>query len=264
MQEGAPASSRRFNVHVITIGIDLAARPKSTALCQVDWSRDEASITRIDVGVDDEAILEAVEAATRVGVDVPFGWPTAFVELVSAHSESGELPDAEGVALRWRATDQYVFDSTGLRPLSVSTDKIGATALRWARLESELVDRIGLTVDRSGSSRFVEVYPAAALSAWGLAYKGYKGPRNREQLRNLASSLAKRTPFLDTADELGILSHSDHAFDALVSALVARATHLRQTVEAPPAFRELARTEGWIHLPKPESLERLSGTGSAC
>ena len=51
---------------------------------------------------------------------------------------------------------------------------------------------------------------------------------------------------------------SDHAFDAFVSSLVARAVARGKTARPPKKQRELARQEGWIHVPEEGSLGALS------
>jgi hypothetical protein len=46
---------------------------------------------------------------------------------------------------------------------------------------------------------------------------------------------------------------------ALIAALIARAAELDLTIGPPAEHVEPAAEEGWIHLPRPRSLERLSG-----
>lgn len=57
----------------------------------------------------------------------------------------------------------------------------------------------------------------------------------------------------------GCCVENDHAFDALIAAIVARAAHL-DLVQYPTQEEdvELARVEGWIALPVPDSLDRLA------
>ena len=51
----------------------------------------------------------------------------------------------------------------------------------------------GEAIDRSGGGRFVETYPAAALSIWELPWKGYKGkkPDRRKNRAELVAGLAE-------------------------------------------------------------------------
>ena len=49
------------------------------------------------------------------------------------------------------------------------------------------------------------------------------------------------------------------SFDAVVCALLARATHLGLTAGPPVHLMERAVSEGWIHVPHPASLRALSG-----
>ena len=57
--------------------MDLAADPKRTALCAIDWS--SGSIELSDGPVDDDAIVALAHRAPLSGWDVPLGWPDAFV-----------------------------------------------------------------------------------------------------------------------------------------------------------------------------------------
>ena len=50
---------------------------------------------------------------------------------------------------------------------------------------------------------------------------------------------------------------SDHTIDALLAALVARAIAIGETVAPSAEQLEVARREGWIHVPREGSLARL-------
>lgn len=161
-----------------TLGVDLAADPRRTAVCAVDW--DTGAVELWPEPVDDEAIVAAVATADRAGFDVPLGWPDRFVDAVTAHHTGGGWPPADApppedrLPLRFRATDRSLM-TRGRRPLGVSTDLIGVAALRGVRIQHQLRDA-GIDVDRSGlTGRVVETYPAAALRQWGLRSTGYKG-----------------------------------------------------------------------------------------
>ena len=62
---------------MITGGVDLAADPKRTALCAIDWA--SGSVELSDGPVDDDAIVTLAHRASLSGWDVPLGWPDAFV-----------------------------------------------------------------------------------------------------------------------------------------------------------------------------------------
>jgi Protein of unknown function (DUF429) len=73
---------------VHTLGIDLAAQAKQTAVCLLSWGKGQAAIERLALGVDDAAILELIrsEEPAKVAIDAPFGWPAPFVAaVVSTH-----------------------------------------------------------------------------------------------------------------------------------------------------------------------------------
>jgi hypothetical protein len=126
----------------ITAGVDLAASPRNTAACEVHWDAGEVVVERVDVGMDDDALLSTLDRLPdggRLGLDCPLGWPVAFVAALRAHHDREPWPGGVGRAvdrgeLLWRATDRWVRQCSGRWPLSVSTDRIGVTALRAAHL----------------------------------------------------------------------------------------------------------------------------------
>jgi predicted nuclease with RNAse H fold len=248
---------------VITLGIDLASRPERTAACTIDWTDGRARVVDLACGQDDEALLARIAAADKVGIDAPFGWPEAFVDAVARFHAGGPWPAAPVVALRYRETDRVVAARTGRWPLSVSTDLIGVPAFRVARLLTRLAEH-GEKVDRAGGGRLVETYPAAALRVWGFASTGYKRPAGRPSLGRLLAALRKRTRnWLDVdATARRLCGRSDDALDALVAALIARASALGLCAPPPAEHAARAALEGWIALPEPDGLQALAATPS--
>jgi predicted nuclease with RNAse H fold len=233
---------------VRTVGVDLAAQAKHTAVAVVEWEPGRARVADIEVPADDDAVLRHSALADKVGIDCPLGWPEPFVEFVRAHRAKALVSVPEWRRLAYRRTDEHVHASTGLHPLSVSTDRIGLTAMRAARLEALLV-RDGHDVDRSGSGLIAEVYPAAGLKLWRLPHNRYKGRAQHEALATLVDALLGAAPWLDLGVHERTCRRSDHALDAVVAALLARAA-ARGLAAGPAAVdRAIASTEGWIALP---------------
>ena len=237
---------------MITAGVDLAAEAKGTAVALIAWGDSSARLTTLDEGVDDAGVLAGAREADKVGVDCPFGWPTAFVHLVHDH-ELGQLeaPPSSGRdwrrGLTMRVTDQHVHRVTGLTPLSVAADRIGHAALRWAAIAATLQGK-GLDVSRDGSGLLAEVYPAAALAHWRLPHRGYKGPSNRPIRESLVDRLLAQAPWLDLGEREHACRRSDHALDAVLCALVARAVALHAT-DVAGQHHPTVTLEGWIHVP---------------
>jgi hypothetical protein len=77
----------------VTVGVDLSAQDAKTWLATIDWSDGQAH-ARLEPGVADSRILEAAQTAAKVGIDCPFGWPTAFTKYVSDHATNGVDPRA--------------------------------------------------------------------------------------------------------------------------------------------------------------------------
>ena len=222
-----------------TLGVDFSAQPLNTAAALVHWTEGSAVVEQLEIRVDDAKLLELAERADKVGLDVPFGWPDAFVEAVHAHSQLQPWPDVEHRRLRFRKTDLHVHDRTGKWPLSVSTDRIGITAFRAARLLTLM------NADRTGQGKFVEMYPRAARDQFGVD-------------RSLVT-LRREAPWIQMDAALEELcTRNEHCQDALVGALVARASALGLCEPIPAAALDAARREGWIAMPLVGSLSQLS------
>lgn len=116
-----------------------------------------------------ELLLTALsDPHSNVAVDVPFGWPEGFAQFLASHSSGpAVLPKPVGQsawsALASRETDRQVRTALGIQGLSVSFDKLGATAAMWSDIESRLLELEGHRLDRSGmTGRIVETWPRAA------------------------------------------------------------------------------------------------------
>jgi predicted nuclease with RNAse H fold len=244
---------------MLTIGVDLAAEPDSTAVALVEWRPERAVVRDVIWGADDATILAAMKEAGKAGIDCPLGWPEAFVAFVAAH-QAGAAPIPRRIAdrgwrrpLTMRLTDLVVHEETRLTPLSVSADRLGHVAMRCACLLARLAQQ-GDAVERSGSGKIVEVYPAASLKCWGLPHRHYKRPGDRQVLEDLVDGLLAAAPWLDLG-ETDLLCRRNHdATDAVIAALTARAADRGLTLR-PRTEKEAsaASTEGWIAIPLPNS-----------
>ncbi|MFF5180692.1 DUF429 domain-containing protein [Micromonospora sp. NPDC000316] len=239
---------------MLTAGIDLAAEDTNTAVAWIRWTASGAVLEELTVGAGDDQLLRAALAADKVGIDCPLGWPQPFVEFIIAHHR-GDLAvpsDLVGRAWRrtlaWRRTDMVTHELTGRLSLSVAADRIAHTAMRCAAVLAKLAAE-GHPVDRSGNGAVVEVYPAASLKQWGLPFRGYKGRQNGSALNNLVGDLLDNAPWLRLGDFEPMCRRSDHAVDAVVAALTARAAAIGQATSPGPADVAAASTEGWIALP---------------
>ncbi|SMF79166.1 Protein of unknown function [Streptomyces sp. Amel2xC10] len=241
-----------------TVGIDLSADRSKTAMSVLEWKDGVAEVGPPAVKCTDDALIDqltGLRPGDRAGVDTPFGWPAEFVRAVGAHHAEKPWPgrgqDSERYRkdrLRYRLTDRIVRDQiypVGA-PLPAPFDRIGAMVARWAHLADEL-DRRGVHVDRTGRGPIAEVYPKASRHRWGLL----GGPRTMDALLAAAPWLRCDAPTARAYDA------SEHAFDALVCSLTARAVACGLTTFPDAAEADDARTEGWIHLPVPGSLARL-------
>jgi predicted nuclease with RNAse H fold len=242
---------------VITLGVDLAAQAANTAVCELDWDARSDNGTAPSVGVGDHDLLARMRAADVVAIDAPFGWPDAFRRALDVWAAEGEWEAPASVDdLRFRLTD---LDQrrNGRLPLSVSTDRIGITAMRCARLLAQHHRAVARPLDRV-HGRVIEVYPAGALRAWGIPVRGYKAPGAHERRHEIAATVARAAGLDLCAATLARCEATDHALDALVCSLIARARTQRLTEPVPDEPADRIAREGWIHRPRPGSLEQLA------
>jgi hypothetical protein len=253
---------------VLTVGVDVASQDARTAICSIRWDDGIGRIEPLATGASDADIRRCVEAADQAGVDIPLGWPSAFVEAVSRHHRGKAWPapvDGAGMrALRLRETDRWLTEhairpgepAARCHPMSVSTNLIAIPAMRMARVLGP--------IDRSGGGTVVEVYPAAALFVWGLPYRRYKGsrPEYQETRQMLIRQLRAAAPWLVADDaDWALIAENDHLLDAVIASLVARAKACGLCDEDYDATSEAARAEGWIALPLADALPRLFAGG---
>ena len=248
---------------MLTAGVDLAAQSKGTALAVIDWRDAAATLVELHLGVEDAQIVESARRVAKVGIDCAFGWPDEFVRFVQAHASGGSDTSSVDGGMEWRRTlafretDRDVRRRAGRWPLSVSTDRLGLTAMRCAGLLAR-ISEAGMPVDRAGSGRVVEVYPGASLRMWGFMTTGYRTDAAARQ--RLLVSIQEQAPWLDVGDFATAMVASADAFDAVIAALSARdATHA--TSPLPPAeHRERAAREGWVLLPTGPISELIRDT----
>jgi predicted nuclease with RNAse H fold len=245
---------------VLTAGVDLAAEPRGTALALVEWSTDRARLLRLEVGVTDEPIVELACTVEKIGVDCALGWPHEFVEFLVDHATFDGQPKSFDGGMDWRRrlayreTDRDVRMQTGRWPLSVSTDRLGLTAMRAAGLMSRMSDA-GLDVNRLGSGVVVEVYPGATLRQWSIDTTSYRTDNMARSL--LVDEIQNRAPWLEIEPFRDLMTASADAVDAVVAAMSARASALGLCPVPPAQSERLARIEGWIALPPASSLSSL-------
>lgn len=253
---GGPGPPTVVSGHVKTLGVDLAAATKKTAVAVIEWGQGSARLAHLALGVADQEIVDLFGSTDMTGVDCPVGWPQALIPFLTGHVEfdGGPVLAYDGIEgrrlLAYRDTDRFVTGRTGLIPLSVSADRLAHPAMRCAVIQAKIAALHG-PQSRDGSGKLAEVYPAASLRLWGLTARGYKGrgASEAERLAVLLGSLRERAPWLDLAGHEDRLAGSDDLFDAVVAALTARAVAVGLTARPDGAHAATARTEGWIHVP---------------
>ena len=237
---------------MLIAGLDLAAEPKGSALAIIDFGATSARLEELQLGVDDDAVIDAAAVVDKLGIDCALGWPIEFVQFLQQQIDVTSKPQVfdGGIELRrtlaYRETDRAIAALTGRWPLSVSTDRLGMTAIRCAGLLSKLASR-NHNVSRAGEGLVVEVYPAASMRIWGFEIAGYrKSPDSR---RSLIAALGSAAPWLDLSRHVQLMVESCDAFDSVIAALATRASAIGASTAPAVENLERAKIEGWMHLP---------------
>jgi len=246
---------------LLTAGVDLAAEPKGTALAIIEWKETAATLVDLQLGVTDETIVEAAAVVDKLGIDCALGWPIEFVEFLNNHANLGSTSFPDG-GMDWRRrasfreSDRHVREVTGKWPLSVSTDRLGLTAMRCAGLQGRL-QQSGIEIDRSGSGKIVEIYPGASLRLWGFDTSGYRA--NEDARAELLTAIEHSVPWLNLGSYRELMIRSTDAFDAVIASLATRAAAINRYLPAPRDIRDIAKVEGWIALPTGSITDLLQG-----
>ena len=246
---------------MLTAGVDLAAEPKGTALAIIEWKETAATLVDLQLGVTDETIVEAAAVVDKLGIDCALGWPIEFVEFLNNHANLGSTSFPDG-GMDWRRrasfreSDRHVREVTGKWPLSVSTDRLGLTAMRCAGLQGKL-QQSGIELDRSGSGKIVEIYPGASLRLWGFDTSGYRA--NEDARAELLTAIEHSVPLLNLGSNRKLMIRSTDAFDAVIASLATRAAAINRYLPAPRDILDIAKVEGWIALPTGSITDLLQG-----
>jgi predicted RNase H-like nuclease len=125
---------------------------------------------------------------------------------------------------------------------------------------ASLIAQLGEPCARDGGGRIIEVYPAAALRIWNFDATQYKRKQGAERRCALLKNLRDHTRdwLRLREDAADLCRRDDNAFDAIIAALVARASALGLTEPIPEDMRRAANIEGWIALPMKGSLDKLA------
>ena len=56
---------------MLTVGVDLAAEPRNTAVARIAWTQTSADVQAVGVGADDPVLMEEITASDKAGIDSP-------------------------------------------------------------------------------------------------------------------------------------------------------------------------------------------------
>jgi len=242
----------------VSWGIDMSTALPSVGVASLTWHTAAPATLSVHTVTKNDGVAEYLsqtlaDPTAVVAVDVPFGWPSGFAKFLALHAQGPTpLPEPNGrsawSALAGRETDRQVREAVKIQGLSVSFDKLGATAAMWSEIEFGLLATMGHRLDRSGiTGPIVETWPRAA---WSRFVGRSENPAKLTPTK-FEEALEHVVDFKSPSWRAYPEARREHAQDAIVCALVARARQLDQT-DLPKTMdtTTLARSEGWIHIAK--------------
>jgi predicted nuclease with RNAse H fold len=237
------------------VGLDLSASPRNCGICVLE----DNTITHVGLGERNpnypRTLHEYCVGSDVVAIDAPFGWPKLFTETLTNY-RIGSAFDLDREQYRLRRTDIWITRELPQRlvrnarppnPFSVSTDKLGVTAMVGTVLLNVLANEFHLS-PREGGIRpaVIEVYPSASLWAWGL--RGYE--------RGVVLDRLQEAFGFNSEDYRATLLNINHCFDALIAVLTASAYAAGETFDPEDTIPEdVLRVEGWIRVPRGSFIE---------
>ncbi|MCV7421379.1 DUF429 domain-containing protein [Mycobacterium yunnanensis] len=252
-----------------TIGISLTAQPSKTWMALVSWEDGKAELQVLQHGVNNFEVGQVTSSSDIVGISCPFGWPKPFTDFVTRYSADqhggslvGSVPSDSG--MRYRFTAHLVKQlAPGINPPSALSGSAAVATLRCATILAECGQTPASIGHNSYPTKFVEVYPPASLSQWGLPYTGYKSASGQKLLVSMVTKLVTFTafagPWLKLDRWLDTCQTEVGAFEAVICALTARAVALERAISPhTPPEHHAAASEGWIWVPNEQSLSQLN------
>lgn len=272
-------SKPRKHIPTRYIGIDLSTSAEEIGACTLtEFKKGELELTDSPItvcfrGSSEKAIVhvfdfiknrtENFSGQVILALDVPFGWPKDFSGAVAEHKVGRSFGKHPRTRYRYRETDLVVqkllaskLPSKGtLNPLSVSTDRLGLTAI-WAsdlieRVQRELDFEIDLGSGSNSDRKLIEVYPSASIALWSpiewTMQRNQSGEAKTVNLKAAVLSHANRyfSTYPVTTNEMASRNH----LDAFVCAITAKSYQENKCSKPEYISKSTLQKEGWIWAP---------------
>lgn len=232
------------------VGIDAAVDPRNTGVAIARFSSDRWQVLHLENGRLDEPLSDSIctlldpAEPVLLAIDAPLGWPIDLINALRGHKAGEGL---EGDSLFNRATDRFVREKTGLKPLDIGADRIARTAVAALTLVATLRQQLGQALPLLASPEIeshgglIEVYPAATLKQRSLPFRQYKKPEASKIRTQIAAAVAEE---LDIERVTSQCVDSDHCLDAVLC-VYAAIDFLAGRCVGPTEIVDF-RKEGWI------------------
>ena len=193
---------------------------------------------------------------TLLTLDAPLGWPSAMSDTLPSHQAGNPLGLKDSNRMFLRETD-FVIWREFKKPLEVGASLIARTATSALELLGNLRKIQNLAIPLAwemgdiAETCAIEVYPAATLTARGIALAGYRKGKSGEAIRFQIIENLNRSCEVEIANSQTTRAvNSPDSLDAVVCVL-AGADFLRgNCIPIQDNLRDIAYKEGWIWVKK--------------
>lgn len=251
---------------MIFTGVDLAAQPAKTAICQIEVRGGNLGPLKFFPAATDQQIIDAAKASKVTAIDAPLGFPEKFEEAMKTYVNGGPWPESPNdldkkeictSSLQLRSTEQDLMvressDAPARRALSSSASFLTVTTWRALRLLAAIT-RDGYSPEcrtGGGESCVIEVYPAASIRAWGREPLAKRKTTSADRGVLLNAIVAQSDLLKELAGEYrNKIIKTDHAFDSFCACLTAIAFEAGYCRKPEKLTRE-----GWIYVPEKGTL----------
>jgi predicted nuclease with RNAse H fold len=239
-------------IETTIVGIDCATDDARVGLSLAVVRADQCVVRSAGACFSERKVAQQVASwlsnSTRglIALDAPLGWPHKLGKELAGHRAGVPLTVSPNELFR-RSTDHFVKERLGKQSLDVGADRIARTAHAALQLLGEVRQVTGLPIPLAWQKDYpdrvaaIEVYPAASLTAHGIAGKGYKKKEKIEERKAILDNLAR---LIQLPTNISAMEESADALDAAVCVL-AGLDFLRGEVYDPDDL-ETAKKEGWI------------------
>jgi len=246
-------------------GVELSLDETLTSVAVLTCAPELVTVERTVTSVSDDhlATLLADRGIDAVGINAPVTVTARAAGRAGDREPDGDLASVVTAHLstryRIRATDRWRREHLNELPMPTES-AAGRRAMAGLRANRLLAGHDPTLLDPTlAVRRVVEVDPAVAMFQWRLPYCGYVAHEGRADIAEVRETIVAGLAGRLTVPAASLQVRDGGQLNAVVAGLVAVMVRLGLTERVPDEQQVHARAEGWVQLPKRDSLDNFAG-----